>query len=77
MVLLYPMLFLSGAGFPRELLPESIKRISAFLPLTYVVNLLRGLWSGEAWSEHITNVIVLAAILVVGVLISVRTFRWE
>jgi len=77
MVLLYPMLFLSGAGFPRELLPEAIKKISTFLPLTYVVNLLRGLWSGEAWSQHTTNVIVLAVMLVVGVLVSVRTFRWE
>jgi ABC-2 type transport system permease protein len=77
MVLLYPMLFLSGAGFPRELLPETIKNISTFLPLTYVVNLLRGLWIGEAWSQFTTEVIVLAAILVVGVLVSVKTFRWE
>jgi len=77
MVLLYPMLFLSGAGFPRELLPENIKNISTFLPLTYVVNLLRGLWIGEAWSQFTTEVIVLAAILVVGVLVSVKTFRWE
>jgi len=77
MVLLYPMLFLSGAGFPRELLPEAIKKVSIFLPLTYVVNLLRGLWIGEAWSQHTTDIIVLAAMLVVGVLISVRTFRWE
>ena len=77
MVLLYPMLFLSGAGFPRELLPEGIKKISTFLPLTYVVNLLRGLWIGETWSQHTTNVIVLAAMLVIGVVISIRTFRWE
>jgi ABC-2 type transport system permease protein len=77
MVFLYPMLFLSGAGFPRELLPEAIKKVSAFLPLTYVVNLLRGLWIGEAWSQHTTNVIVLAGMLVVGVLVSVKTFRWE
>ena len=77
MVVLYPMLFLSGAGIPRELLPEAIKKISTFLPLTYVVDLLRGLWIGEAWSQHITEVIVLAAILVVGVLVSIRTFRWE
>jgi len=77
MVLLYPMLFLSGAGFPRELLPESLKNISTFLPLTYVVNLLRGLWIGEAWSQFTTEVIVLAAILVVGVLVSVKMFRWE
>ena len=77
MVLLYPMLFLSGAGFPRELLPEAIKRVSTFLPLTYVVNLLRGLWIGETWGQHTTETLVLAAMLVVGVLISAKLFRWE
>ena len=77
MVLLYPMLFLSGAGFPRELLPESILKVSTFLPLTYVVTLLRGLWIGDPWSQHLTEVLVLACILVLGVIISVKTFRWE
>ncbi len=77
MVLLYPMLFLSGAGFPRELLPEAIKKISNFLPLTYVVNLLRGLWIGEAWGQHVTDVIVLIALLLVGVVVSYKTFHWE
>jgi ABC-2 type transport system permease protein len=77
MVLLYPMLFLSGAGFPRELLPEAIKKVSTFLPLTYVVNLLRGLWIGEPWGQHVTEVIVLAILLVIGVVISFKIFRWE
>ena len=77
LVILYPMLFLSGAGFPRELLPEAIKKVSTFLPLTYVVNLLRGLWIGEAWSQHVTDAIVLVSMLVVGVLVSVKLFRWE
>jgi ABC-2 type transport system permease protein len=77
MAILYPMLFLSGAGFPRELLPDTIIKISTFLPLTYVVNLLRGLWIGNSWGQHLTDVIVLTAILVAGVLISHRIFRWE
>ncbi len=77
MVILYPMLFLSGAGFPRELLPESIIKISKFLPLTYVVNLLRGFWIGEGWEKHVVNVIVLTGILIVGVVISYITFKWE
>jgi ABC-2 type transport system permease protein len=77
LVLLYPMIYLSGASFPREMLPETIKKISTFLPLTYVVNLMRGLWIGEAWNQHITDVIVLVAMLVVGVLVSVKLFRWE
>ncbi|NLT73881.1 MAG: ABC transporter permease [Chloroflexi bacterium] len=77
MVLLYPMLFLSGAGFPRELLPATIQKVSAFLPLTYVVNLLRGLWVGESWGQHTTNVVVLSVLLVAGLAISALTFRWE
>lgn len=77
LVILYPMLFLSGAGFPRELLPEGIQKVSNFLPLTYVVNLLRGLWIGETWGMHWLNVSVLAGMLVIGIVVSVRTFRWE
>lgn len=77
MVLLYPMLFLSGAGFPRELLPAAIIKLSAFLPLTYVVNLLRGLWVGEAWSAHLLDAGVLVGLLILGVIISTKTFRWE
>jgi len=77
MVILYPMLFLSGAGFPRELLPETIRKVSAFLPLTYVVNLLRGLWIGEAWSAHLLDIGVMVGLLIFGVIVSIKTFRWE
>jgi ABC-2 type transport system permease protein len=77
MVLLYPMLFLSGAGFPRELLPETILKISKFLPLTYVVTLLRGLWVGDELSSHLSEIGILTGILVLGVLVSIKTFRWE
>jgi ABC-2 type transport system permease protein len=77
MVLLYPMLFLCGAGFPREFLPETIRKVSNFLPLTYVVNLLRGLWVGESWSLHLLDVGVLLGMLIVGAIVSVKTFRWE
>ena len=77
LVLLYPMIYLSGAAFPTELLPETIKKISTFLPLTYVVNLLRGLWIGESWGQHLLDVGVLVVMLVVGVLVSVKLFRWE
>jgi ABC-2 type transport system permease protein len=77
MVVMYPMLFLSGAFFTVELLPAAVQKVSAFLPLTVVVNLLRGLWIGEGWGLHVTDTIVLATMLVVGVLVSVKLFRWE
>jgi len=71
------MIFLSGATIPLELLPETIRQYAQILPLTHVVTLLRGLWVGDGWVEHFTEVGILAAILVAGVIVSAKTFRWE
>jgi ABC-2 type transport system permease protein len=77
MVLLYPMVFLSGAFFPLELLPAAVQKVAAFMPLTHVVELLNGLWTGEPWGAHLLNAGVLAGVLLLGVFVSVKTFRWE
>jgi ABC-2 type transport system permease protein len=77
MVLLYPMLILSGAAWPRELMPAAVQKFSAYLPLTYVVNLLRGLWIGQPWGDHLLDVGVLIVMLLLGIIISAKTFRWE
>lgn len=77
MIIYFPMLFLSGATIPREAFPASVKHVSDYLPLTYAITLLRGMWLGEAWGKHMTDVWVLAAMLVVGAVISAKTFRWE
>jgi ABC-2 type transport system permease protein len=77
MAIFYPMMFLSGAGMPLEILPPTIRRIADFLPLTYVVKLLRGLWFGETWGDHLLEVAVLGSILVVGTALAARLFRWE
>ena len=77
MVLLYPMMFLSGAFFSLKLLPAAIQKVSAFMPLTYVVNLLNGLWVGEPWSSHLLDVGVLAGMLLLGIFITAKVFRWE
>ena len=77
MMLFYPMLFLSGAAVPLEVLPEKVRQYTSFLPLTQVVKLLRGLWIGESWGQHWTEAGVLAAMFVIGVVVSAKTFRWE
>lgn len=77
MVIFYPMLFLSGAAIPQEIMPETIQRYAQILPLTHVVKLLRGLWVGDSLSIHTKSVGFLAVMLVVGILISAKTFRWE
>lgn len=76
-VLYFPMLFLSGATFPIQLFPPVLRNIVQFVPMTHVVNLLQGLWLGESWGDHLTQVIVLATIIVGGVIFSSRFFRWR
>jgi len=77
MVLVYPMLLLSGAFFSIEMLPMAVQKVSNFTPLTYVVNLLRGLWYGESWGNHLLDVGVLIGMLLLGIAVSAKTFRWE
>ncbi|GFP24715.1 ABC-2 type transport system permease protein [Candidatus Hakubella thermalkaliphila] len=77
MVLFFPMMFFSGATFPWKMLPEGVQMVGHVLPLTYVVQLLQGLWFAEPWGEHLLKVAVLFGMLIVGVVVSAKTFRWE
>jgi ABC-2 type transport system permease protein len=77
MLLYFPNIFLSGATVPKEIFPAAMRSVSKVLPMTHVVNLLQGLWIGNPWSKHITEVAVLAGFLVVGGIVSAKTFRWE
>jgi len=77
MVIFYPMMFLSGATIPLELMPETIQRVADFLPLTYVTRLLRGLWFGDGWGEHLLETAVLGGILAVSTFLASRFFRWD
>lgn len=53
------MLFLSGATVPDMLFPEKIKNIAAFLPMTYAVDLMQGLFAGEGLGMHIKEMLIL------------------
>ena len=44
MAVYFPMLFLSGLGFPRALMPPGVQRVSNLLPLTHANELISGFW---------------------------------
>jgi ABC-2 type transport system permease protein len=75
MALFFPMLFLAGGAIPREIFPEAVRRVGDFLPLTHVINLIKDVWFGEGWNG--VALAVLLGLLVVSVVVSSRTFRWE
>jgi ABC-2 type transport system permease protein len=77
MVIFFPMMFLSGAGMPLQLLPDTLQQASKFLPLTYVVKLIQGLWFGDPWRTLWLPTLVLVGMVVIGTAVSARFFRWE
>jgi len=77
MSIFFPMILLSGATVPLEIMPETIRSYAKIFPLTYVVQFLKGVWFGKAWSEHLTEILVLIVLFVNGLLSSAKTFRWD
>ena len=72
------MMFLSGTFFPRFLMPEWLQQISAFLPLTPIIDGLRYIVNeGYTVTQLAPQLGIMAAWLVVIYLIAFRVFRWE
>ena len=76
-IILYPMVGLSGLFVPVSALPPALQMLARVLPMTYAVSLLQGIWKGEAWSAHLTDLVALAVVCVVGIGLSAKLFRWE
>lgn len=71
--LFFPMLFLSGAAFPREVLSDEVRRVGEVLPVAFAIDLVGGLWMGSGWDPFATA--VLAALALAGAAVAGRTVR--
>ncbi|WP_199432883.1 ABC transporter permease [Qaidamihabitans albus] len=76
-VLVYPLIILSGAAVPTAVLPEGVRQVAQFSPLTQLVELLRGLWAGQPWAENWVPLVVLLGVLGAATAVAARFFRWE
>ncbi len=77
-IVVFPMMFLSGTFFPRFLMPEWLQKVSAFLPLTPIIDGIR-LIATEG--KHLTQIMPQLALIfgwmVIIYVIAFRVFRWE
>ena len=73
----YPMLALCGLFFPVDALPPTLRLVAKALPLTYAVSLMKGIWRGEGWIAHGTDVAALALTMAICIALSAKWFRWE
>jgi lipooligosaccharide transport system permease protein len=69
---LTPMMFLSGVFFPREQLPALVRDISAWLPLTQAIALVRPLFLDQWPQEAALHLGVLAVYAGVAWMIALR-----
>lgn len=76
-VIFYPMLGLCGLFVPIEAFPPALRAVARALPLTHAASLLKGVWRGEGWINHMGEVAVLALMFLAFTALAARVFRWE
>lgn len=77
-VIVLPTAFLSGSFGETQHYPKVLRAIGDVLPLKYLLDLIKGIYlHGERIWDEPTAVAVVAAWGVFGMVVAVRTFRWE
>ncbi|HEX2047281.1 MAG TPA: ABC transporter permease [Acidimicrobiales bacterium] len=74
-IVFFPMIFVSGATWPRDQLPDIARTIGDFVPLTYAVDGLGQAWTAGTWD--LGALAVLAGTAVASAVAATRLFRWE
>jgi len=77
-IVVFPMMFLSGTFFPRYLMPEWLQNVSAFLPLTPVIDGIRFIATeGKHLIDILPQVGLIGLWMVIIYAIAFKVFRWE
>jgi ABC-2 type transport system permease protein len=77
-IIVFPMMFLSGTFFPRFLMPHWLQSITAYLPLSPIIDGARLIATeGKSLLDIGSQLGIIAAWMVIVYLIAFRVFRWE
>jgi ABC-2 type transport system permease protein len=77
-VVQFPMMFLSGIFIPAAMMPEFIRPVVSFMPLTYMADSLKHAITGlPSMYGNVMNLLILAGILSLCLLVTVLRFKWE
>lgn len=73
----FPMMFLSGTFWPRETLPDVLKVIANFMPLTYINDGLRDSMIYLQPAQAITNTIIALGLAVFFIVLGSLLMNWK
>lgn len=77
-LIVFPMLFLSGTFFPRFLMPQWLQTVSAYLPLTPIIDGIRLIATeGKHLTQLGPQIGLITVWAIVVYFIAFRVFRWE
>jgi ABC-2 type transport system permease protein len=73
-----PMIFISGAFYSTDELPQAVEAIATALPLKHVIDGFTGaLISGQGLGDNLAALAALGIWCAGGIVLAVRYFRWE
>jgi ABC-2 type transport system permease protein len=73
-----PVIFISGVFYSTKSMPVVLKAVAVGLPLKHVIDGLHGaIVTGAGLADHVTSLAVVAGWALLGLLLSVRFFRWD
>lgn len=74
----FPMMFLSGTFWPREMIPAALQPVINLLPLTPLVDAMRSVTTqASSLAAHAGGILYLLCWAVVAVALATWRFRWE
>ncbi len=76
-LLYFPMLLLSGATVPFEIMPKALQTISNIFPMTQGIKLLKNTSLGLSSGDMLIQIIIMAVVSVICIALSIKFFKWE
>jgi ABC-2 type transport system permease protein len=76
-LLYFPMIFLSGATVPFEILPRGLRIFAEILPATQGIKLLKGAVLGAPIGDAAIPIAVLCLVAIASYSLSIKFFRWD
>jgi ABC-2 type transport system permease protein len=73
-----PVIFISGVFYSTKSMPVVLKAVAVGLPLKHVIDGVHGaIVTGAGLADHVTSLAVVAGWALLGLVLSVRFFRWD